>query len=330
MPKHCRRGRGRDRRPSLASIRPIHRVRLLALALTAIACEQPGPSQSPCSIGGGEVPRWSSAAPVTPTAAALDARFPSGRPPAVTWIVPERGLSTTGNYVVPRDGEVVLRGLATSNRSASSFRFVATALVDLQPVASTWRIAGRPQKQAKGVSFVGARREYEFEVRIPVPVDGRAHEIETYVEIAPARSRDSGDADVRRFIAGAPGSSLPPRRCVPASPSSWLERDGTLRREGFTASLAHYRPREVEAAIEPHSGSAGVALLVDGVPHPRTIAIKPPDGESPPADVMHRQTWTLQEPPRHHAVVVIWRDAFHTDPASTWTSNFASSNAHAP
>ncbi len=294
----------------------------LVLASVGSGCEKPR-METPCTVGGDVVPPFRMRAVDTPTEEALREKLGDREVAAVTWVVPDGGLSDVGNFVERHGPSVKLRGVARTGRPSEKFRFVATALVDLKPVSSHYRAEALAlDGRATGVGVETTSSSVAFEVHVPIPDDGRAHEIETFFDLAPAGSSDGADADVRRWIVGNPGEKTPDRRCQVSSAVPWQQNDELTRREGHSGSIALAGADGVDVSIKNMGRDVAATLLVDGEPSDEARIFRPRgDGA-----VVARTNFAELKPPVVASVVPVWQDVFSTSTDAVWSSNFASSN----
>ena len=268
---------------------------------------------------------------VVPSASELGKRMGASPPGPVTWLVPEpetrQSRETPGSLQIA-GSMLVLNGYASTTRTSDHLRFVATALVDFTAVQAEWTVYGpdreRVEEVARGTGLARIRSTpVAFTVRIPVPPG--AHEVETYVELAPLESRDTSDADVRRFIVSRQaGARTPSAPCTVATPGELLEPEARLRASGLSQSLAFRDGEKVHVALE--NGGAGtyvVVPLLDGrlLAGPEIFRVEAGEGT-----VAARRSWTLDVEPTVGFVAAVWKDPFRTDKGAQWTSNFTSSN----
>ena len=283
-----------------------------------------------------------------PSSATVTARLGASPPGPVTWLLPAVGTEIARdapNVLRAQDGFITIHGFAGTTRGgcavtsgepcATPLRFVAAALVDLRPVEAQWTIYGPDRASVDevvtGSGFARSRkRPVAFTVKIPIPREG-AHEVETYVELAPLQSRDTSDADVRRFVvAHAPGAKTPVFACERVQPVAPTDAEAALRREGLSQSLAYRTDGgEYRVAVESSGPGAYAAVpLIDGRPAGAAVVLQVGDGTG----IVHRASWKTRPPgedregPEIGFVAPVWRDAFRTGETAAWTSNFTATN----
>ena len=278
-----------------------------------------------------------------PTRASLLAKFADGQPPGpATWIVPDaaHGASAKGNLLTPTDGAVTLHGVAVTTRPGDGFRFVATVLVDYQPVEATWRFwdaertVVQQTRRGRGVAFVTTERIVVFDVEVRGLDERSSHELSTYIELAPQAAADTSDADVRRWLAVSQrGDPLPTLACVDAVPTDLRAEEKLLRDRGLTAGLARvegndalvvHRPSTIRLTVEQaDQRTQAVATLIDGVPTGPAQLVRVGDGAGEAAWRSHVR---VDRVPEIGIVGAVWREPLEVGPDSLWSTNFAATN----